>query len=108
VAEAEGSSGTQRKGNVHCWKLLPSNSSEHVTVGTSVCNSAILSVDTHCVKVYNKWSHQSKTHLYSHSIHVTIFYPLNIFPILKDVLPKNLLTNTKLIFYFIIFVSNCI
>jgi hypothetical protein len=30
------SSGTQRKGKVHSWKLLSSNGSEDVTVDTSV------------------------------------------------------------------------
>jgi hypothetical protein len=37
VAEATVSLGTQGKGNVHHWKLLPSNSTENVPVDTSVC-----------------------------------------------------------------------
>jgi hypothetical protein len=45
VAEAGDSSGTQSKGNVRCWKLLPSNGSEDVTGDTSVCV---------CVTVYCK------------------------------------------------------
>jgi hypothetical protein len=36
VAEVGDSSATQRKGNVCCWKPLTSNSSEDVTVDTSV------------------------------------------------------------------------
>jgi hypothetical protein len=40
VAEAGDSSGTQRKGKVHCWKPLPSNDNEDVTVDTSVCACA--------------------------------------------------------------------
>jgi hypothetical protein len=36
VAEVGDSSRTQRKGNVRCWKLLPSNDSEDVNVDTSV------------------------------------------------------------------------
>jgi hypothetical protein len=37
VAEARDHSGTQRKVNDHSWKGLPSNSSEDMTVDTSVC-----------------------------------------------------------------------
>jgi hypothetical protein len=37
VAVARDSSGTQRKRNIRRWKLLPSNGSEDVTVGTGVC-----------------------------------------------------------------------
>jgi hypothetical protein len=37
VAEVGGSSGIQRKGNIHRWKPLPSNDSEDMTVDTSVC-----------------------------------------------------------------------
>jgi multidrug resistance efflux pump len=36
VAEAGYSSGTQRKGNVHCWKPLPSNAVKTVTENTSL------------------------------------------------------------------------
>jgi hypothetical protein len=63
VAEARESSGTQRKENVRCWKPLPSNGSEDVTVYTSVCvcNSVLESVVTRCVKESNKSSHQPKT-----------------------------------------------
>jgi hypothetical protein len=35
VAEAGGSLGTQRKGNVCCWKLLPSSAVKTVTEDTS-------------------------------------------------------------------------
>jgi hypothetical protein len=41
VAEAGDRSGTHRKGNVRSWKPIPSNSSEDVTVETSVCNSEL-------------------------------------------------------------------
>jgi hypothetical protein len=37
VAKAGDSSGTQRKGNVHCWKTLPSNAVKTVTENTSLC-----------------------------------------------------------------------
>jgi hypothetical protein len=37
VAEARDHSGTHRKENICHWKLLPSNSSEDMTVDTSVC-----------------------------------------------------------------------
>jgi hypothetical protein len=37
LAEAGDSSITQRKGNVHRYKPLPSNGSEGVTVATGVC-----------------------------------------------------------------------
>jgi hypothetical protein len=37
VVDAGDSSGTQRKENVRCWKPVPSNGSEDVTVATSVC-----------------------------------------------------------------------
>jgi hypothetical protein len=37
VAETGDSSGTQSKGNVRCWKPLPSNSTEDVTMGIGVC-----------------------------------------------------------------------
>jgi hypothetical protein len=36
VAETGDSSGTERKRNVRCWKTLPSNGSEDVTVYNSV------------------------------------------------------------------------
>jgi hypothetical protein len=34
---AEDSSGTHTKGNILCWRPLPSNGSEDVTVDASVC-----------------------------------------------------------------------
>jgi hypothetical protein len=37
IAGAGDSLGTQRKGNIRCWKQLPSNGSKDVTVYTSVC-----------------------------------------------------------------------
>jgi hypothetical protein len=37
VAEARDSSGTQRKRNVRCWKPLPKNSGEDVSLDTRVC-----------------------------------------------------------------------
>jgi hypothetical protein len=42
VAEAGDSSGTYRKRNVNYWKLLPSNSSEDLTLDTSVCVCVIV------------------------------------------------------------------
>jgi hypothetical protein len=40
VAEAGGSSESRGRGTVGCWKLLPSNGSEDVTVDTRVCMCA--------------------------------------------------------------------
>jgi hypothetical protein len=37
VAEARDSSGTQRKGNVHRWKPLPSSAVKTVTENTILC-----------------------------------------------------------------------
>jgi hypothetical protein len=41
VAEAGDRLETQRKGNVHRWKPLPSSGNEHVTVDTSMYNSEL-------------------------------------------------------------------
>jgi hypothetical protein len=48
VAEARDISGTQRKGNIHHWKLLPSNGSEDMTVDTGVCMRACVRVTVIC------------------------------------------------------------
>jgi hypothetical protein len=37
VAEARDSSGTKRKGGVHCWKPLPSSTVKTATENTSLC-----------------------------------------------------------------------
>jgi hypothetical protein len=42
VAEPGDCSGMQRKGNVLCWKQLPSDGNEDVTVDTSVCVCACM------------------------------------------------------------------
>jgi hypothetical protein len=34
VSEAGGSAGTQKKGNIRCWKPLPTNGSKEMTVDT--------------------------------------------------------------------------
>jgi hypothetical protein len=44
VAEVRDSSGTHRKGNVHCWKPLPSSSVKTVTENTSLCVTMICKV----------------------------------------------------------------
>jgi hypothetical protein len=44
VAQAWDRSGTHRKGNIWCWKPLPSSGSEDVTVDTSVCVKATCKV----------------------------------------------------------------
>jgi hypothetical protein len=41
VAETGNISGTQRKGNVRCWKPLPSNAVKTVTENASLCGIVI-------------------------------------------------------------------
>jgi hypothetical protein len=44
VAEAEDSSGTQRKGNICQWKMLPSRAVKIVTENTTLCVIVICKV----------------------------------------------------------------
>jgi hypothetical protein len=63
--EAGDSLGMQRKGNVRCWKPLPSNGIEAVTVDISLCVYVIelCSVFTFWIKKSNKSDRQTKTRL---------------------------------------------
>jgi hypothetical protein len=49
AAEAWNTLETQRKGNIHLWKPLPSNSSEYMTVDTSVFVIVKCKVQSHIV-----------------------------------------------------------
>jgi hypothetical protein len=53
VAEGANSSGTQRKGNIIHWKLLPNNDAEDTNMDTSVCVGVCVCVCV-CVTVNSK------------------------------------------------------
>jgi hypothetical protein len=49
VSNSRYSSGTQRKGNVHCWKPLLSSTVKTVTENTSLCEMVICKVESRVV-----------------------------------------------------------
>jgi hypothetical protein len=63
VAEAEDSSGMQRKRNIRCWSWYEATASEDGTGQYGVCNSEMQSVVTRCMKQTNKSDYQSKSRL---------------------------------------------